>query len=428
MKAAFYTLGCKVNQYETQIMEQELARAGYEIVGSGEKADVYVVNSCTVTGESDRKTRQALRRLKALNPKAIAVLTGCFPQSSPEKAASFTEADVVTGVLGRRSIADLIEKARKTGGRVISVEDFAKSETFEPMSAGGFIGHTRAFVKIEDGCQSFCSYCVIPYSRGPVRSKPLGALRDEVSRLAQRGYREIVLVGINLSAYGKDTGETLMDAVETVCGVDGVERVRLGSLEPNVVTEEFIERMTSCGKLCEHFHLSLQSGCAETLARMNRHYTPDGYRSAVHALREAFPLCGITTDVIVGFPGETQDEFDRSLEFVREMRFSQGHVFPYSKRSGTRAAAMPDQVTKSEKSRRAKLMSEACAQSKSAFLQSLAGQTLTVLFEEEKDGVFTGFAPNYAPVRTEGSGLHGRIVEVKITGVLPDACVGVPAG
>jgi threonylcarbamoyladenosine tRNA methylthiotransferase MtaB len=428
MKAAFYTLGCKVNQYETQIMEQELARAGYEIVPSDEAADVYVVNSCTVTGESDRKTRQALRRLKAQNPQSVAVLTGCFPQSAPEKAASFTEADVVTGVLGRRNIASLIDKARRTGSRVISVGDFESGEEFEPMSAGGFIGHTRAFVKIEDGCESFCSYCVIPYSRGPVRSKPLAALREEAEGLAARGYREIVLVGINLSAYGKDSGHTLMDAVETVCAAPGVERVRLGSLEPKIVTEEFIERMTRCGKLCAHFHLSLQSGCAETLRRMNRRYDPDEYRRAVNMLREAFPLCGITTDVIVGFPGETKEEFSRSLDFVREMRFSQGHVFPYSRRSGTRAAVMPGQVTKNEKALRAKLMSEVCAQSKEEFLESLKGKTLPVLFEEEKDGIFTGFAPNYAPVRVQGSGLHGRIVEVNITGVLPDACVGVPAG
>jgi threonylcarbamoyladenosine tRNA methylthiotransferase MtaB len=425
MKAAFYTLGCKVNQYETQIMEQRLITAGYEIVSHEQPADVYVVNSCTVTGESDRKTRQVLRRLKAQNPFAITVLSGCFPQSSPNSAAAFEEADVVTGVLGRSKIDVLIAQARSSGGRVVHISGFEKDEQFEPMRASGFDGHTRAFVKIEDGCRSFCSYCIIPYSRGPVRSKPPAALQSELEEIAGHGYKEAVLVGINLSAYGSDLSGSLADAIEAANGVAGIERIRLGSLEPNIVTDDFLSRIKRCEKLCPHFHLALQSGCEATLRRMNRRYIPARFAQAVGKLREAYSDCGITTDIIVGFPGETQEEFAQSLAFVGTTGFSQGHVFSYSKRSGTKAAEMPDQVNNAEKSRRSRLMSEACARSKQSYLESLVGQVLPVLFEEEHDGVFGGFAPNYAPVHVHSqSDLQGRILNIEITGVTGGECCG----
>lgn len=434
MKAAFYTLGCKVNQYETQIMEQRLAQAGYEIVGSGEPADVYIVNSCTVTGESDRKTRQALRRLRAQNPAAVTVLSGCFPQSSPDKAASFTEADVVTGVLGRTRIDELIAQARSTGRRVVAIDGFSRGEAFEPMRAAGFEGHTRAFIKIEDGCASYCSYCIIPYSRGPVRSKPPEEIKDEAAELAAKGYREIVLVGINLSSYGTDLGGQarsagLCGAAEAAASAPGVGRIRLGSLEPNVVTPEFLARMKSCEKLCPQFHLSLQSGCAATLRRMKRRYTPDSYLAAINALRGCFPSCGITTDIIVGFPGETPDEFAQSLAFAEIAGFSQGHVFPYSRRGGTPAASMPNQIPRAEKERRAKLMSQVCAQSRAKFLAGLTGSVQSVLFEESKDGFITGFAPNYAQVRVRGGAeLHGVTADVRITGSDGSVCSGELTG
>lgn len=428
MKAAFYTLGCKVNQYETQIMEQRLIAAGYEIVSHDQSADVYIVNSCTVTGESDRKTRQILRRLKSQNPDAIAVLSGCFPQSFPDRAAAFTEADIVTGVLGRGQIDTLIGQLRGAGGRLVKIAGFEKDEHFEPMKADGFDGHTRAFVKIEDGCRNYCSYCIIPYSRGPVRSKPPAEIREELTELAMHGYREAVLVGINLSAYGSDIGVTLADAIEAVNEIDGIARIRLGSLETNIVTADFIERITRCNKLCPHFHLSLQSGCEATLKRMNRRYTPERYRQAVGSLRAAYPGCGITTDMIVGFPGETPEEFEQSLAFVKEIGFSQVHVFPYSKRAGTKAAAMPGQVDKAEKARRAKRMADACAGPRQAFLRSMIGQTHSVLFEEGANGIYSGFAPNYASVSIASpTDIQGRLIDVTITDAGSDNCSGVIA-
>ena len=425
MKAAFYTLGCKVNQYETQIMEQSLAEAGFEIVGSDEPADVYIVNSCTVTAESDRKTRQILRRLKSRNPDAIAVLAGCFPQSSPDRAAAFTDADVVTGVLGRAKIGALIGEARRTGGRVVRISDFESDEPFEPMAADEFEGRTRAFVKIEDGCRNFCSYCIIPYSRGPVRSKPPEKLAEELRHLASRGYREAVLVGINLSAYGSDISRTLADAVETAQAA-GIGRIRLGSLEPNIVTPEFIARLRQCGGLCPHFHLSLQSGCAATLRRMNRRYGPERYAQAVGLLRAAFPGCGITTDIIVGFPGETAEEFAESLAFVKRMAFSQAHVFVYSRRAGTAAAGMPAQVDKAEAERRSHIMMGVCAASRREYLETMIGQKMPVLFEARHSGDFSeGFAPNYVTVRVRSQeNLHGLIRRVRITSADDAACLG----
>ena len=433
MKAAFYTLGCKVNQYETQIMEQKLSEAGYEIVSPDEPADVYIVNSCTVTGESDRKTRQILRRLRRLNPAALTVLSGCFPQSFPEKAEAIREADVVTGTRERGNIARIISQALETGRRVELVSDFEKDEPFEAMQARGLIGRTRAFVKIEDGCSRYCSYCIIPYSRGPVRSKPLPALGREISSLAARGYKEMVLVGINLSSYGKDCGLTLADALETIERVPGDFRVRLGSLDPELIDADFLARARTLKKLCPHFHLSLQSGCAATLKRMNRPYSPAEYARSVALLREAFPGCGVTTDVIVGFPGETPEEFGESLAFVERIGFSQMHVFMYSRREGTRAARMPGQIEKNEKERRSRRMIEAGLRSRREFLERQAGETLPVLFEAASvPGEYEGFAPNYAPVRLRSQqDLHGRLLTVRVTGVDPadgEACRGEPCG
>lgn len=429
MRAAFYTLGCKVNQYETQIMEQKLAESGFEIVGCDEPADVYIVNSCTVTAESDRKTRQILRRLKSRNPDAIAVLAGCFPQSSPTKAAAFADADVVTGVRGRGQIGALIGEALRTGGRIVRISDFESDEPFEPMAAEEFDGRTRAFVKIEDGCRNFCTYCIIPYSRGPVRSKPPDELAGELRQLASRGYREAVLVGINLSAYGSDISRTFADAVETAES-SGIGRFRLGSLEPNIVTPEFIARLRKCGSLCPHFHLSLQSGCAATLRRMNRRYTPERYAQAVDLLRAAFPGCGITTDIIVGFPGETPEEFDQSLAFVKRMAFSQAHVFVYSRRAGTAAAGMPAQVDKAEAERRSHIMIDACAASRREYLEAMIGQEMPVLFEERHSGDFCeGFAPNYVTVRVRSpEDLHGLIRCVRITAADGSVCLGELSG
>ena len=429
MKAAIYTLGCKVNQYESQIMEQRLSSAGFEIVGHHEPADIYIVNSCTVTAESDRKTRQAVRRFKKENPAALTVLTGCFPQSSPEEAAKFEYADVVTGTKERCRIDRIIAEALSSGCRLVRISSFGRSEAYEEMSAEGHTGHTRAFVKIEDGCGRFCSYCIIPYSRGPVRSKPLEALKEELSGLSRNGFREAVLVGINLSAYGSDLSLSLADAIETACGTDGLERIRLGSLEPNLITEPFLSRVRKQAKLCPQFHLSLQSGCAATLRRMNRHYTPDEYESAVCLLRKSFPGCAVTTDVIVGFPGETEDEFAQSLAFVDRIAFAKVHIFPYSIRRGTAAASMPGQVEKAEKESRGRRMSHACALRRQEFLQGHVGKAYSVLFESQpRAGEWEGFTPDYTPVRLRSAeNLQGKILPVRITGSAGGACTGTAA-
>ena len=304
MRAAFFTLGCKVNQYETNILEQQFAAAGFDIVGCDEKADVYIVNSCTVTASGDKKTRQMVRRFKRLNPGAIVAMTGCYPQAFPEKAAEVAEADVITGTGDRAALLPLILSAMGSGERIVSVKPHTSGEPFEPMSADRFLDRTRAFIKIEDGCDRYCSYCIIPTARGRVRSKPLDDVRGEAEHLSRLGYREIVLTGINLSSYGKNTGLRLADAVKAVCET-GVERVRLGSLEPELLSEEDIRLFASFQNFCPQFHLSLQSGCDATLRRMNRHETAAEYMEIVGMIRRQFENPAITTDVMVGFAGET---------------------------------------------------------------------------------------------------------------------------
>lgn len=424
MKAAFYTLGCKVNQYETQLMEQKLNGAGFETVSHEDFADVYVVNSCTVTAESDRKTRQIIRRLKSLNPKAVVVLSGCFPQASLERARKIPEVDVIAGTRDRANVAELVKKAMETGVRVERVSSFDNKVDAEITRASGFYGRTRAFVRIEDGCRSFCSYCIIPYARGPVRSKPAAAIKEEIAGLKNAGFKEAVLVGINLSSYGTDIGLTLADAVRAACET-GIERVRLGSLEPNIITPEFIDCVKSLPNFCPQFHLALQSGCGETLKRMNRRYTPDHFSSAVKALREALPGCAVTTDIIVGFPGETEDEFQISLNFAKEIGFAKSHIFAYSKRAGTKAASMPNQVSKAEKARRSRVMIEACAETAEKFLQNHVGKTVPVLYEAGHDGSFEGFTADYSKVLVKSdTDLHGKIIDTLITGVSGEECLG----
>ncbi|MFT8888034.1 MAG: tRNA (N(6)-L-threonylcarbamoyladenosine(37)-C(2))-methylthiotransferase MtaB [Ethanoligenens sp.] len=425
MKAAFYTLGCKVNQYETQIMEQSLRDAGFQIVPPDDTADVLVVNSCTVTSESDRKTRQMLRKMKKRNPDAVAVLCGCYVQASPEKAGAIAEADIVTGVRDRSGIAALVLRSMQEKGRFTNVSTFEKEEPFEPMRARGLDGHTRAFVKIEDGCQNFCTYCIIPFSRGPVRSKPTKEITEELAALRQQGYAEAVLVGINLSAYGGDIDSTLADAVEAADRA-GLARIRLGSLSPLAITDAFIARAARCSSLCPHFHLSLQSGCADTLARMNRRYDPEDFANAVEKLRAAFPDCGITTDIIVGFPGETDTEFSESMDFAEQIGFSQVHVFPYSKRDGTRAAAMDGQISKAVKENRVHALSALCAQTQHAFWRRFIGRRLPVLFEQRtQSGLWEGFTPQYIPVYVRAEqDLHGILRDVHIEEVQPAGCFG----
>ena len=431
MRVAFYTLGCKVNQYETEVLSARFAAEGFDVVpGHAPGCDVYVVGSCTVTAEGDRKTRQAVRRFKRENPGAIVVLTGCYPQAFPQEAAAVEEADIVTGAKNRAALPQLVKAFALDRRRVVSIPKHEKDEDFEACSAADFGLRTRAFLKIQDGCDNWCSYCIIPAARGPVRSKPLPELTAELAALAKSGYREVVLTGINLSNYGREWGLHLSDAVLAAAATPGVERVRLGSIEPDLLTPEEIYRLAEgCGdKLCPQFHLSLQSGCDATLRRMNRHYDTAGYRAVAQAVRQAFPGAALTTDMMVGFAGETEEDHRASLDFAREIGFAKIHAFAYSRRPGTRAAAMPDQVPQEEKKRRcAELISVAAALRKTA-LTAMLGQVQPVLFESRGTGGCTGYTPNYTPVTVfDPAARPGEIHPVLLTAIAPDGdgCEGI---
>lgn len=426
MRIAFYTLGCKVNQYETEILKSRFSKEGFDVVSDQDDADVYIINSCTVTASGDKKTRQILHRFKRQNPDALIALTGCMPQAFPEEAKILSEAQVITGASNRQSLVDHVKKALVSGERVIDIVPHQKGEKFEDMRAERFTEKTRAFVKIEDGCDRYCSYCIIPKARGPIRSKAPEQLREELLDLAKNGYQEIVLVGINLSSYGKDIGLRLADAIEIACEIEGVERVRLGSLEPELLLDEDIERMAAQPKFCPQFHLSLQSGCDETLKRMNRHYDTAFYFDLVKKLRDRFEDCAVTTDIMVGFAGETEEEFEKSLEFAKKVGFARAHVFAYSIRQGTRAATMPGQVSRKIKEQRSKKMIEATNATRDRFLKEHVGKIYDVLFEctVTEEGT-EGYTKNYIPVFVQSEmKLSRKIFPVRITAVRGDHCIG----
>jgi threonylcarbamoyladenosine tRNA methylthiotransferase MtaB len=431
MKIAFYTLGCKVNQYDTQAVSERFTAEGYETVGYYMDADVYVVNSCTVTAESDRKTRQAVRRFKNMHPDSVVVLTGCMPQAFPNTADELPEADIVLGNRDYDELLRLLEEYFACGNRQVQITPHITGgaytgTAYKGTTITGFMERTRAAVKIEDGCECFCSYCIIPYARGKVRSKPLEELRNELENLEKAGFTEIVLVGINLSAYGRDIGQSLCDAVELACSFEGIKRVRLGSLEPDLITDELIERLSRQKKLCPQFHLSLQSGCDETLRQMNRHYTAKDYEALCQKLRATFNDCTLTTDVMVGFPGESEDDFYESMAFVKKIKFEKVHVFPYSPRSGTKAAGMKPQIAKAQKEKRSRAMMAAAQEIRNEFLESQIGLTVEVLIEGNiEQDVAQGFTPNYTPAKIKHGGLPaGEIFTIRITGVEDDYCIG----
>ena len=430
MRAAFYTLGCKVNQYESQAMEELFRRRGYEIVPPSQEAELYIVNSCTVTSSGDKKTRQIVRRLRREHPLAVVALTGCLPQTDPRAAEELPEADLVLGTRERRTVVEAVEEYLARRQRLVRVLPHEAGEPFEPLEALGDDGHTRAFLKIQDGCTQFCAYCIIPFARGPLRSRELAALREEVAGLAAAGYREVVLTGINLSLYGRELGLRLPDAVEAAASVPGIDRVRIGSLEPELLTDEDIARLAAVPQLCGQFHLSLQSGCDATLARMNRHYTAARYREIAGALREKFPGCAITTDVITGFPGETPEEFAETCRFVREMGFAMVHIFPYSERRGTAAASMPDAVPMEERRRRAAALAEITAGSAQDFYQTQVGTVQMLLVEKKREPDWIrGYTPNYTPVRVRCTDdRRGELLPVRITEAGPEGCTGIFAG
>lgn len=424
MNIYFSTFGCKVNSFESAAMAQLLRDAGHTVVESDERADVIVVNSCTVTANGDKKVRQYLRARKRAHPDLVTVLCGCFPQAYPELARAYTEADILMGTGNRAALPGLLDEFLRTRARVEDIQPNSTKE-FELLRAERLDGYTRAFLKIEDGCERYCAYCVIPYARGPVRSMPLRELRRQAERLAGNGYREIVLTGINLSFFGREEGFTLADAVETIAELPGIERIRLSSLEPDLLTHEGLARMAATGKLCPQFHLALQSGCDATLRRMNRKYTTADYTAVADDIRSLFDRPTFTTDVMVGFAGETEADFETSRAFVEQFGFLKCHVFPYSRREGTAGARLPGQLEKREKDRRAASMSESAERARLQVMESFVGAEARVILEQpQPSGGFDGYDDRYLPCLVAGEGLRsGATVNGTITHIADGRCV-----
>ena len=418
MRVCFYTLGCKVNLNETGALEQMFRGAGFTIVPEGEEADVFVVNSCTVTNFGDQKSRKWLRRAKRENPGAVTVLTGCYPQAFPEEAANFLEADLVCGNGDRKAILDNVLKLLDGHERIVAVTPHKRGELFEELPVERFETHTRAFIKVEDGCNRQCAYCVIPRARGPVRSRSEESILAELRQLAASGYREVVLSAISLPSYGLDTGTNLVELVEKCAQVEGIERIRLGSLDPDMLTPEFIARLAAVDKLCPQFHLSLQSGCTATLRRMRRVYTAEQYAQVVADIRAAYgdrPV-SFTTDCICGFPGETVEDFEESCTFLKQIGFLKVHVFPYSRRSGTPAYDFPDQVHEREKQERSRTMNALAEELRRDVLTTYEGMEDEVLLETAlSETLFTGYTRLYVPVVVSAPGRKsGEIVRVRL--------------
>ena len=424
MKVAIYTLGCKVNQYETQAIEQTLRARGHEVVPFTEEADAYVINSCSVTAVSDQKSRQMLHRVRRQHPGAVAALCGCYPQTHAEDVRAL-DVDLIAGTGDRIGFVVLLEEAAEKKGRIEAIDQSFERRVFEVLPAGGLEERTRAMLKVEDGCVNFCTYCIIPYARGPVRSLPLETAVEQTVQLCREGYREIVLTGIEISSWGRDlkTGESLIDLMEAVCRAAGPVRIRLGSLEPRTITEDFCRRAAAIPNLCPQFHLSLQSGCDETLRRMNRKYDTARYVQSVELLNQYFEHPAITTDLITGFPEETEEEFSRTLSFLERCGFAQMHIFPYSIRPGTPAADMP-QVPKAVKEERAHRAAQVAAGLHRQYLEGCVGRTYPVLFEQPRDGRYFGHAPNYMEVLADGADLHNQVRDVTITGTDGEVLLG----
>ena len=425
MKFAFYTLGCKTNQYETQAMEQLLRQLGHEIGGFEESCDGYIVNTCSVTAVADKKNRAVIRRCRREHPEAVIGVCGCYSQHDPQ-AAEKLGVDVIGGSGGRQEFIEMLVATAADHQHRQKLDAALRRREFEILPAGGLEKRTRAMVKVQDGCVNFCSYCIIPYTRGPVRSAPLEVAVEQCRALAAQGYREIVLTGIEIASWGVDLPGKPEPAVliRAVCQAVPQCRVRLGSLEPRIITKEFCEKMAELPNLCPQFHLSMQSGCDSVLQRMKRKYDTARYFESVELLKAAFPGCAITTDMIVAFPGETEEEFQQSLEFIRKCGFADMHIFPYSRRPGTPADKMPGQhpnAVKEDRSRRAINLAEEMSRE---YRQSLIGTIQSVLFEEPEDGLFAGHAPNYVKVYVDGTDLHNEIRDVTITGVYKDGVMG----
>ena len=424
MKFHCFTLGCKVNQYETQAMEQQLTALGGELAPEAE-SDVLIVNTCTVTAVADRKNRTLIHRLRREHPQAILGVCGCYAQVSTDEVRAMG-ADVISGSGGRQEFVQMLLQACRERTKLVRVDSALQRRDFEILPAGGLSARTRAMLKVQDGCSNFCTYCIIPYARGPVRSLPLDKAVEQTKALAAAGYREIVVTGIEIASWGWDfkDGSRFTDLAEAVCRAAPQARIRLGSLEPRVVDGDFCRRLSAFDNFCPQFHLSLQSGSDTVLSRMRRKYDSARFLESVRLLQAHFPGCAITTDLIVGFPGETEEEFEASLSFAETCGFSAMHIFPYSRRAGTPADAMPDQIPKAVKSARAARASEVAARLRERYDTALIGTVQEVLFEQVEDGFFTGHAKNYVKVYARGEGLHNTVRSVRVTALRPDGVEG----
>ncbi len=461
-KVAFYTLGCKVNQYETNAMIERFIKADYEIVDFEEVSDIYVINTCTVTNMSDRKSRQIIRRVKQVNPNSILVVTGCYAQVAAKELEKIKEIDLIVGNTEKKNIVNIVENfetifhknvgASITHGHVLSVAhkfaqltdarpqknnttvkakinitDINNQKEFVDFGTTTYTEKTRAVIKVQDGCNNFCSYCIIPYAKGRVRSRKLESVIDEIKSIAQKGIQEVVITGIHVASYGidfKDSNIRLIDLLEEINKIEGIKRIRLGSLEPNIITDEFVQRLKNVDKICDHFHLSLQSGCTETLKRMNRKYTTEDFEKVVERLRKAFPNVALTTDIIVGFPAETEEEFNTTYEYLKNVKFYKMHVFKYSQRKGTRAAVMPNQIDGNIKEARSHKLIKLSNKNEKEFLDKYIGEEVDVLFEQEENEYIKGHTSNYLVVKVKGKELENKMLKVKITNREDDELIG----
>ena len=426
MKVAFYTLGCKTNQYETQAMERLLAAMGHSIGRFDESCDAYVINTCSVTAVADKKNRAVIRRCRRDNPDAVIGVCGCYSQHDADAVLALG-ADVIGGSGQRQRFVDMLLEAAQDRQHRSNVDIALRRRDFEILPAGGLEERTRAMLKVQDGCVNFCTYCIIPYTRGPIRSAPVELAVEQAKELAERGYREIVVTGIEIASWGADLPgkRSVTELIEAICTAVPKLRIRLGSLEPRIVTKDFCERLCKLPNLCPQFHLSMQSGCDTVLQRMKRKYDTARYYESVTLLKEYFPGCAVTTDMIVAFPGETEEEFEASLDFIRRCGFADMHIFPYSRRPGTPADKMPGQLGNAVKEARSRAAIAVAEEMSRAYREALVGKTLEVLFEEQDGEHFTGHAPNYVKVYAEGKNLHNEIREVTVTGIYKDGVKGM---
>ncbi len=432
-KVAFVSLGCKVNQYETNAMSQEFVEKGYDVVEFNDIADIYIVNTCTVTNVADRKSRQMLRRVKEISPNSVLVACGCYAQVGRDELEKIEDIDLIIGNNEKKDIVEIIENYQNAvndigldSGCNSIISDVMHQKDYVEFGTTTYTEKTRAVVKIQDGCDRFCSYCIIPFARGRVRSRKIENIIKEVEQIVDNGIQEVVITGIHIASYGKDFNYeiTLIDLLEELNKIEGLKRIRLGSIEPTIITEEFVNRLSKLEKICDHFHLSLQSGCDETLKRMNRRYTTEEFKIGTELLREKFPNASLTTDIIVGFPGETEAEFKTTYEFLKDIAFYKMHVFKYSQRKGTKAAVMPNQIDGNVKEQRSKCLIELSDENEEKYNSQYVGKTVEVLIEEKDWDFYKGHTKNYIEVWVKGNNLENKIVNVNVEESMSKKLVG----